>query len=444
MIEFRIKKLIKTFFLVVSVFVFVSPTLTEAQLNIDAKKLLPRVSVFSSPRNGSFVEGSTFEVPVLIDSRGLDINGIEVRVSFDPKRLSVVQPSGGQSIIGVWIEPPSYDNTKGTINYVGVIPNGIKTESGLIGTITFQAKSTGKAVVSINTTSNILLNDGAGTEAAIDLGRSEYNIIPKAPDGVRIYSDTHPFSSEWYSNKDLSLYWDKDPGVSGFSYVLDNKPNTVPESKVVTPDTTSSFENLSDGLWYFHIKSYKSGVWGNTGHFLVRVDTAAPAEFQPEVNYVLASSAFVERALISFFTTDNLSGISHYEVGVIDKSQPITESPVFIQTQSPFQVSSVSKEGLQVIVRAVDNAGNIRDASIEVRKPNTILKILDDYLIYILIAIIIAGFIGLLLHYLVGHHIVRNIKRAVAIIKKEEQNEHHSELDNNINNQNNNDITKNI
>ena len=40
-----------------------------------------------------------------------------------------------KSIIGVWVEPPAYDNSRGTV--IGVIPNGITTSSGLIGTILF-------------------------------------------------------------------------------------------------------------------------------------------------------------------------------------------------------------------------------------------------------------------------------------------------------------------
>ena len=59
-----------------------------------------------------------------------------------------------------------------------------------------------------------------------------------------------------------------------------------------------------------------------------RYDT--PADFKPKAEYLVAATIMVERTLVSFLTTDNLSGIDHYEVGVIDKSQPATESPVFL------------------------------------------------------------------------------------------------------------------
>ena len=387
------------------------PVLISAQNNsVDAKTLLPRISINIMPRNGTFVEGSTFEVSILINSKGNEINGIEVRVGFDKNKLSVVKPSGGQSIIGVWVEPPSFDNTKGVVNYVGVVPNGIKTESGLIGTITFKAKTAGQAVVSIRSNSRILLNDGAGTETVVDLGRAEYSIVPKLPEGVVVFSETHPFPSEWYNNNSPVLSWDKDSGVTGFSYVLDNKPNTIPENKILAEDTTKGYENLTDGLWYFHIKAYKQGIWGNTGHFLIKIDTTPPADFQPEVDYVLAAVTLVERSLVSFFTTDNLSGINRYEVGIINKSEPTTESPVFIQAESPFQVPLSKDSNLKVIVRAIDNAGNIRDAAIDVYRPFTTIKFIRDNIIYILILILLIGAFFSTFYYLISRRMFKKLK----------------------------------
>ncbi len=376
-------------------------------INIDANKLRPHTEVSFSPSSGSFVEGSTFEVPILLNTKGQSINGIEVRISFDKNKLSIINPTGGKSIIGVWVEPPAYDNTQGTAKYVGVVPNGITTGAGLIGTITFKAKATGRAVVSINSNSNILLNDGLGTETSLDRGRGEYNVLVKAPEGVVVYSETHPIQDNWYNNNNPVFYWASDPGVTGFSYVLDNKPGTIPDNTVDTTETSVSFDNLPNGLSYFHIKAIKKGAWGNTGNFLVKIDTVPPAEFKPEADYLLAASVIIERTLVSFFTTDNLSGVDHYEAGIIDKNQPPTESPVFEEVSSPFQVPLNSSSKFQVIIRAIDKAGNIRDESIDVRQPFAITKFIKDYLVYILMGVIVIGFILLLIHFIFGHHIIK-------------------------------------
>lgn len=395
----------------------------QQSVNVNAQNLLSRADVYISPRTGSFVEGSTFEVPILIDTKGNSINGIEISVSFDKDKLSIIKPSGGKSIVGVWIEPPKYDNTKGKASYVGVVPGGITTESGLIGTITFKALRTGSAVVSVGSDSHVLLNDGLGTEVLLDTGRAQYDIIYRAPEGVRVFSETHSIQDKWYNNNNPVLSWERAEGVNGFSYEIDNKPSTIPDNKVESEEAIKSFEGLSDGVWYFHIKAVKGSAWGTTGHYVMHIDTAPPASFKPEINYLVAATVLIERTLVSFFTTDNLSGIDRYEVGVIDKTQPVTESPVFVQTESPFQVPITTGSDLRVIVRAIDKAGNIRDESISVHPPLLITKFIKEYLVYILAGIILLGFVMLIIHYVAGRHIIRHLRRAFAIVKKEEAEE---------------------
>lgn len=414
---FSMKAKLLYFVLVLFSFAFYA----DAQYSVNASDLLARSALTFSPRSGSFEEGSTFQVPILVDTKNRSVNGIEVKVNFDSRKLLIVNPISGNSIIGVWVEPPKYDNIAGTASYVGVVPGGINTEAGLVGTITFKAKSSGNAVVTISQSSRVLLNDGLGTPTILDTGRAEYSIFPKAPDGVVVFSETHPSQSAWYNNNTPVLSWNKDEDVTGFSFVLDNKPNTIPENVVNTEDSTMSFENLNDGLWYFHIKAFKKGVWGTTGNFLVRIDTTPPAEFKPKEDFLVSESVLAKRVLVSFFTTDNLSGLDHYEVGVIDKNQPPTESPAFVQTESPFQLPLVEDGNVRVIVRAIDRAGNIRDESIDVRTPFIFEIFLKQYLIYILVGIILLGFFVLVLHYLVGHHVIRHLRRVMQIVKKEEE-----------------------
>lgn len=412
-----------TILYIISIFIL-SPSFTNAEiLNIDAKNLVPTVALFFSPNSGSFIEESIFEVPIVINTKDNSINGVELEIKFDKDKLSVIGPSGKTSIIGVWVDPPSYDNSKGIVKYVGVIPEGIKTTSGLIGSITFKSKTTGKASVTFNTNSKILLNDGLGTEAKIDAGRAEYNIIPKAPEGVNLFSETHPFQSNWYSNNSPVISWEKDPGVIGFSYIFDNKPKTIPDNTMDIEETLISFEDLQDGLWYFHIKAYKNNVWGQTGHFVIKIDTTPPAEFKPEANYLLAGSIFIERTLISAITTDNLSGVSHYEMGIIDKNQPTTVSPVFVRAESPFQVPLEDNTHLHVIIRALDLAGNIRESEIDIETPTMVSNFFKKYLVQILILVILIGIITLILEYIIHHHVLYHIKRAVAFFKKDQKEE---------------------
>ena len=395
---------------------------TGNTITIDARSLLKHSNITISPASGAFLEGSNFEIPIFINTEGNSVNTIDLRVKFDASKLSIVKPSGDKSIIAVWLEPPSYNNTKGTAKLVGVIPNGIVTDSGLIATISFKAIAIGQAVVSISQDTRVLLNDGQGTETSTQFGRGTYSILPKPPEGVRVYSDTHSFQDHWYNNPNPILFWEKEPGVTDFSYTLDNKPFTVPDNNPITKDTIKAYENLDDGLWYFHIKALKQKVWGAPTHFLVRVDTAPPAEFIPTLDYLTAT--VINRAMVSFFTTDNISGIDHYEVGVIDKTKAPTESPVFIQTESPYQLPLTVSRDLRVIVRAFDKAGNVRDESVDVHVPFLFMKFITDNLIWILLGILLFILLLIIIHYLFGHHIVRRFRRAVQIVEKEdEQNE---------------------
>lgn len=413
---FRLLLLIIILFVCAVNFLSIESFVYAQSIEVNAPSLLSKVDLGFSPVAGSFEENSTFDVQIFLNTRNKSVNGVEVHVKFDPDKFFIVHPLIGTSIIGVWVQPPAFDNTRGTASYVGVIPDGITTSSGLVGTITFKAKKIGKALVSFDSNSVVLFNDGLGTKAVVNFGRAQFSVVPKAPQGVLIFSETHPIESDWYNNTSPVISWEKEKEVEGFSYIFDNKPFTIPENTIMTTETTKSFENLNDGLWYFHIKSIRKGIWGNTGHFLVRIDNTPPADFTPTTNYLLAATIFVERSLISFFTTDNLSGVDRYEVGVIDKNQSTVISPVFIETESPYQVPISKDSKLQVIVRAIDKAGNIRESSIDIERPFAILKFLKDNIVYVLLFIILIGFIAVVFHYLVGHHILRGLHKIRKIL----------------------------
>lgn len=373
------------------------------------------VEIFPGVQSGSFVEGSTFEVPILLNTRGLDINTITLTVHFDPAKLSIVAPSGGKSIVGLWFEPPTYDNVLGTENLGGIITNGIKTNAGLITTITFKARTSGEAIVSIGANSRVLLNDGLGTDASIKSVRGVYTLLPSPPGAVSVYSDTHPLQDKWYNNDSPILTWDKDPDVTRFAFSIDDKPHTIPDDATTTVETQRAFEHLTDGIWYFHIKAEKKGVWGSTAHFKIQIDTIAPADFKPNVNYLTAGTN--RQAHVSFLTTDSLSGIDYYEVGTQDLSEDHQGSPVFIQAVSPYQIQLGDRKRQRVTVRVFDQAGNARDAEVMVRQPLSIVAFLKTN-ISVLLALLLFGLVTVaLFHYVYGHRIVARLKAAYRVLK---------------------------
>jgi hypothetical protein len=98
-----------------------------------------------------------------------------------------------------------------------------------------------------------------------------------------ILSDTHPDQNLWSSNPKPNFIWKIDDvisGLEGFSFILDQKPDTQPpESRTLNSEVRSKVisEGLPDGIWYFHIRAIdKAGNWSEAGHYRMKVDTMPP------------------------------------------------------------------------------------------------------------------------------------------------------------------------
>lgn len=416
MIYFLKRKLHILTFIFLGLFLMPFLSLAQQPINLNGPSLLPRAEIFTSPRNGDFLVGSTFDVPIYIDTKGNSINTINLKISFDPNKLSIIKPSGGKSIFGIWLEPPSYDNKNGLASFVGVIPNGIVTSSGLIVTVTFKALSAGQARVNLVDYSSANLNDGIGSNVKLSLNGSFFNINPRTPEGVFIYSETHPSEDHWYNNNSPILKWDSPLGIKGYSVLLDLNPGMIPPTTINSTSSMISYENLKDGIWFLHVRSNINGVWGNTSHFQIKIDTTPPAFFAPTVD-IFKDRYKTKKYLLSFITTDSLSSINHYEIGLLDKDEKNISSPVFIQSESPYLISDTEKK-LHVMIRAFDNAGNIREVPLDLYPGVTLMMSLKKYALYLFIILTILLFLELILHYLFGHHIVDHFRRMLFIFKK--------------------------
>lgn len=393
--------------------VFHTPVYAQETVHIRASDLVPTANLLLTPVQGSFTQDSTFDVSLYINTNGSEVGAVETHVLFDPKILTIVKPSGGSSIVGLWLEAPSYDNTKGEVTFIGGIPRGIRTDSGLIAKLTFQAKNTGKSVISVSKNSKVLLNDGLGSSMTVISGTAEYTVTATPPAGVTVSSETHPFSNIWYNNDSPSFRWNQDPSVNGFSVTLDNKPHTIPDNTVDTLATIQSYEHISDGIWFFHIKPLRNGIWGATSHYETKIDTAPPASFHPKIQTVTDEGN--QRLLVSFFTTDELSGIDHYEVGSIDTGSQENTSPLFFRSESPYLMSAPD-HGRHVVVRAFDHAGNVRDETVTIGDSLTLREMFREHLVLILLLTLALLISATVIHYLFGHHLIKHLRTLRRII----------------------------
>lgn len=393
-----------------------------AEVNLITQNDTPSIDLFMTPQTGSFLGGTSFEVPFFINTKGKSVTNIDLNISYDPTRLGIIKPSNGKSVIGIWASAPGYDNNKGTANFSGTIPNGIVSESGLITSITFEAKAPGNAEVIISESSKVEILDGKKITPKLITNRGLYTIFPRPTGSVEVYSETHPFEDKWSSNPNVIFIWNKIPNIIGYSFVLDNKPNTLPENKVSTTDTVNKYENLSDGVWYFHIKALKDGdIWGTTTNRILKIDTTPPNNFKPKIEYIRHGNSNL--ASISFATTDSLSGVNHYEVGLTDTSNNLNNdtSPVFNYAESPYQVSLDSINSARVTVRAIDNAGNITDSAVYVKKSNLVWQFVYNNKITILVLTVILLILIYVTHYFKDHRVFKRLRMLDRLIKAEDQ-----------------------
>ncbi|UCE20052.1 MAG: putative Ig domain-containing protein [Gemmatimonadota bacterium] len=116
------------------------------------------------------------------------------------------------------------------------------------------------------------------TDKIYQIALSDDSDPPGAP---LIQSATHSFDSAWYSDPDpvFTLTQPEDPsGIAGYSYLLDEHAETVPDNSVDGTGTTVAYVSIQDGKWYFHCRAQDgAGNWGETNHYRIQIDTTPPA-----------------------------------------------------------------------------------------------------------------------------------------------------------------------
>lgn len=359
------------------------------------------VEITFAPRTGTFTEGSEFDVPVYLNTEGQTVGVVDLTIKFDPELVAVVRPSGGKSMFDHWLETPVYDNEKGTVTLKGEVTSGIVTDSGLITTISFKALGTGEAVITMSPEGGVFLYEGLKSPLKTTFGRAEYSIVKKPSDGVRVFSETHASSNRWYNNKSPVLSWEAQPEYSGYSFAIDDIPSTIPDNEVDSTGVTVSYNDLKDGVWYFHIKAKKGEAWQSTSHYLLKIDTVPPVAFTPTVNSLAA--AVISRSVISFRTYDNLSGLDRYEVGVIDAEAAASEKPVFFESESPYSLPDDASDTVQVVVRAFDKAGNVQEGAININSQFRAGLLVGQYGVPVL-----GTLLGLLALFMTYHYVFRH------------------------------------
>jgi hypothetical protein len=325
--------------------------------------LLPQVSraatLYVSPASGSFSVGSSFTVRVLTNTQGASVNTAEVNLSYSVDTLELVRVSAGSDF--PLQTPGSPAKTASGAFFSGGIPMpGYTGNSGVVGVMTFRAKSQGRATVSIGS-GKVLLNDGQGTDALNGTANASYTIIPPPVGVPEVTSITQPDQDSWYATSTVALAWSRPSGAYGFSFAFDQTPDTTPHNVLDTTVTTStSYDNVKDGISYFHIKARgQTTGYGNTAHFRVQLDTEWPLLFDVKLQGNINLNDVPRTPTVIFAAQDEMSGIDHYDIYLDDQLAKAN-------AVSSYNFDMLSSGPHVIRVVAFDKAGNNRKSELPI------------------------------------------------------------------------------
>lgn len=300
---------------------------------------------------------------LILNTEGVAVNTIAAELHFPPNKLQIANPSLGKSIVQVWATQPIFSNKEGRIYFIGGIPSpGITTSQGIVQSFTFRVVAPGEAKLEFGNETQVLANDGLGTDVLRQTSPALFRFILPPAQGPEVFSPTHPEQGKWYKDTNPTLIWNKVIGSEGFSFHIDHDPSGAPDAEVDSGESQASFSNLESGTWYFHVREKAGGVWGGVSHYLVNIDTLPPAAFA--VNASPGARTTSRSPILRYFTTDSLSGFDHFEVKVVSLRGAEGEAAFFFEAASPYQLSSLSAGRYEAVVRAYDKAGNVRDESV--------------------------------------------------------------------------------
>lgn len=159
-----------------------------------APRTLAAVTLYFQPSEGEYKFGESFGVDIKIDTGGECINAVETTILFPKEAIRAEDFSKGESILLLWAQEPTISNEKGTIHFAGGIPGGycgkIQGDPGpsdILGKIILRVPgfSVGKKIdsakIEFSSDSQVLLNDGFGTPAKLELKSAEFRIVEGSP-----------------------------------------------------------------------------------------------------------------------------------------------------------------------------------------------------------------------------------------------------------------------
>jgi len=132
------------------------------------------------PSQGNYSVGDTFIEEIWLDTEDEEINAVEIHLAYPKGTLEMTDFSDGGSVLELWASKPEIEK-QGNVSFIGGVPNGFNGE-GLIGKIAFRAIRETDAKIEFLDNSQVLLNDGKGTSAKLNVKGAVFQISTQKPE----------------------------------------------------------------------------------------------------------------------------------------------------------------------------------------------------------------------------------------------------------------------
>lgn len=339
-------------------------------------------SLSLSPAASKVSVGNIVSLKVFVSTQGKSINNTESEIQFPSDLLEVLSISKNASIFSLWVEDPKFSNSTGKITLNGGIPNpGYIGERGEVISVTFKAKKSGTASVFFSD-SAVRQNDGLGTdiltnkqgsvitiESAAKLEvpavNTSSNNVPAKP---VIISSTHPQQDMWYKSNSGSFRWVVSDDVVSVQSLLGKNPDSIPTVTYDSSVTQRTVNNISDGIFYFHLRYVNKVGPGPTAHYKVQIDTAPPEKFSVMVREDKGQQ------FVKLNATDALSGIDSYSLQVDNSLTTRVKKDALINEE--YSLPTLTEGEHDLLVVAYDKAGNYTESRAHFSSPKITAPIL--------------------------------------------------------------------
>ncbi len=331
---------------------------------------IPTVSILV-PEQQVFV-GDLVPVPVTVDSQGILMNVADVTLTFDPAVIEVVRVEQKLTNFPLWPESPTVKN--GQVHFSAGRPNGLIASGATVATLFVRALQTGTATLQIDSASRLYRNDGLGTPITVSASSATMTVFDTLVPHAIITSTSHPSPSTWYARRNVVVSWEYDVQRQ-YSIEWSNDSSAEPDDAPDTVTGVATYEKVTDGIWWFSVKSRGSdGIWGAVARRAVLVDATAP---EPFTIAQLPGTSTGGDQVISWVATDATSGIVKAEILVHGRLSGAVTSPLLVQRKW---------RGKDLTVRVTDGAGLIREATWHAPGTSTNIPVLISTAIVVIVA----------------------------------------------------------